>query len=96
MSCHERVGGATRETIKDVIKHRLGTTIVDYIVAFGTTAVMDALDHAAEVHYGCEEIGSSDTFYMVETFKKQFDHTPPEQTIMTRQGFFDFFKPAEV
>lgn len=60
---------ATSETIQHVIEHRVGDGVMKALrVIHGDWAVDAALGHAGELHQGCEEIGSSDAWYMVGTF----------------------------
>lgn len=63
---------ATVETIRNVIEHRIGQDRMSALrEKFGYAEVEWALDSAGSFHAGCEEIGSSDAYYMARSFLSQ-------------------------
>ncbi len=60
---------ATAETIEDVIRHRLTVwNMLDGLVAkHGQEKVDESIREASYFYAGCEEIGSSDANYMVDS-----------------------------
>lgn len=61
--------GATVETIRNAIEWRLRDEMAALRAKHGDQAVDEALDAAGEMHAGCEEIGSSDVYYMAQSFR---------------------------
>lgn len=71
---HREQTGATVETIRNAIEWRLRDEMPALRAKYGDDAVDYALDLAGSFHAGCEEIGSSDVYFMAQTFR----HNLPE------------------
>lgn len=66
--------GATAETIADVIRRRVGKEEMEKLTAqYGADVIEDALIATGLFHCGCEEIGSSDVYYMIQSFRRNLE-----------------------